>query len=256
MTTEQQQGLTLRDHLEELRRRLFIAALASVVGTVVTFIFHRQILLFLQRPAADLPGITGAPLIFTEATEMIGITMKVSFLGGIILALPVLTYQVVMFVSPGLTPKERKYLLFLLPGVSLAFVLGIAFGYFVLIPPAFRFLLTFNSDIAAPMIRIGNYINLIVNLLFWMGLVFEAPILMFTLAKLRVVSHKTFAKWRRLSFVLAFVLGALITPTFDPINQTLVALPIIVLYETGVWLAWLARRDTSTVSDAVPESGG
>ena len=77
----------------------------------------------------------------------------------------------------------------------------------------------------------------------------------FTLAKLRVVSHKTFAKWRRLSFVLAFVLGALITPTFDPINQTLVALPIIALYEAGIWLAWLARRNTSTVSDAVPESG-
>ena len=92
------------------------------------------------------------------------------------------------------------------------------------------------------MIRIGNYINLMTNLLFWNGLVFETPVVMFALAKMRLISYRRFSKWRKFGIVIAFLLGALITPTFDPINQTLVAIPIVILYELGIWLAWLANR--------------
>jgi len=250
--------MTLRDHLGELRRRLFIASLATVVGTIASFMFHRQILRFLMQPASEIPSFSDTSLIFTQVTEMLGISMKVSLLGGLILALPAWTYEIVMFAAPGLTPRERRYLLIFLPGITLAFVGGVAFGYFVMIPPALRFLLTFNADIAAPMIRIGNYINVIASLLFWMGLVFETPVLMFVLAKLRIASHRTFARWRRFAVVLAFVLGAMITPTFDPINQSLVAVPIILLYELGIWLAWLARRGAKTKATnniQVSESG-
>lgn len=232
----------LRVHLEELRHRLFISALAMVGTTVVAFVFHRRILAFLMEPASRvLPG-DDTPLIFTEVTEMLGVSMKVSLMGGLILALPVVAYELVMFVSPGLTSRERRYLYLFMPAITLAFMGGVAFGYFVLIPPALRFLLTFNTDIAAPMIRVGNYVNLMVTLLLWVGVVFETPVFMFLLASLRVVSYRTFARWRRLAIVLAFLLGAVITPTFDPINQSLVALPIIVLYEAGIWLAWLVRR--------------
>ena len=240
--TQQPEGQPLRVHLEELRRRLFIAALGTVIGTVVTFVFHRQILRFLMRPAIRVLATPDASLVYTQMTEMLGISMKISLLGGLILSLPLLTYEMLMFISPGLTSRERRYLLLFLPGITASFIGGVAFGYFVLIPPALRFLLTFNADIATPMIRIGNYTNLVLTLLFWMGVVFETPVLMFVMAKLRIASYKLFARWRRLAVVFAFVLGAMITPTFDPINQSLVAIPIVLLYEIGIWLAWLARR--------------
>ncbi|MBI4198403.1 MAG: twin-arginine translocase subunit TatC [Chloroflexi bacterium] len=232
---------TIREHLEELRRRLTVAAIGTVVTTAVAFVFHRQVLLLLIHPAERALG-QKAPLVFTSTTELLGVSMKVALMGGLVLALPLWVYQAMMFVAPGLTPREKRYVFFSLPGITLAFIAGVLFGYFVLIPPALRFLLNFNTDIAKPFISIGNYINLITTLLFWLGVVFETPVLMFVLARLRIVTHRTFARWRKLAIIGAFVLGAAITPTFDPVNQTLVAVPIILLYEAGILLAWLGRR--------------
>ena len=236
--------LPLRRHLEDLRRRLTIAALAVVVTTVVSFVFYKQIIRFLLIPAEDLgPAIGGdGGLVFIQVTEMVAVTMKVSLISGLVLAFPVVLYQIVMFMAPGLTSREKRYLFTFMPGVLLAFMAGVAFAYFVLIPPAINFLLNWGSAIATPMIRIGNYINVMVMLLFWMGVVFETPLVMYVLAKLGVVSPRGFARWRRYWVVVAFILGALITPTFDPINQTLVAVPLIVLYEVGILLARLAAR--------------
>ncbi len=236
--------LPLRRHLEELRRRLTIAALTTVATTVVAFIFYKQIVRLLLIPADNLGPTSGVEggLVFIEVTEMIAVTMKVSLVSGLVLAFPMILYQIIMFAAPGMTSGERRYVFTFMPGIVLAFVGGVAFGYFVLIPPAINFLLNWGSDLATPMIRIGNYINVMVMLLFWMGVVFETPIVMFLLAKLGIVSHKGFAKWRRHWVVIAFILGALITPTFDPINQALVAAPLIVLYEAGIWLARLASR--------------
>jgi len=257
MAESEQKQFTLGEHLDELRKRLFIAAIAMVVGTVVAFLFHRDILEVLKEPAGRYLAAPGATLIYTDLTENLGISMKISLLGGFILALPVVVYELIMFIAPGLTPRERRYLLLFLPGVTAAFITGVLFGYFVLLPPALRFLLTFNTDIATPMIRVGSYVNLVTRLLFWLGVVFETPILMFLLAKLHLVTYKSFARRRRIGVVAAFVLGALITPTFDPINQTLVALPIIALYETGIWLAWLARRgEKASPAGAAEASGG
>ena len=233
--------LTLSEHLVELRRRLMVSAAAVIVGTVAAFVFHPLIFEMLMGPAQGFGSLQGNKLIFTQATEMIGITMKVSMMGGLALASPVLLYQAVMFIAPGLTPKEKRYLFALLPGVILSFATGAAFGYLVLLPPAINFLLTFGSEIATPMIRVGNYINLVVTLLFWLGVSFQAPLVMFFLSKIRVVTPRALAKKRRFAIVGAFILGALITPTFDPVNQSLVAVPIVLLYELGIWLARLAR---------------
>ena len=251
-------SLSLRGHLEELRMRLVIAVAAWLVTTSVSFIFYKSIVRLLLHPAEALssPGAGEAGLIFTEVTEMLAVTIKVALVSGVVLALPVILYQIIMFVAPGLTPRERRYLLAFMPGALLAFLGGAAFAYFVLIPPAINFLLHFGSDIATPMIRIGNYVNLMVRLLFWMGVVFETPLVMFLLAKLGIVSHKALAGWRRYWVVVAFILGAIITPTFDPINQTLVAGPLIVLYELGIWLAKLGGvRRAKTVSE-MPETSG
>jgi sec-independent protein translocase protein TatC len=105
-----------------------------------------------------------------------------------------------------------------------------------------KFLLEYGEEIATPLIRIGSYVSLMMTLLFWMGIVFETPIVMFFLSKIGVLNHEFAKKQRRYAIVVAFILGAVITPTFDPINQSLVALPIIVLYEIGIWLAWLGTR--------------
>lgn len=232
--------LTIREHLEEFRRRLVIAAGATVLTTAITLVFHRYLLEILIHPAEVALGHR-PPLVFTTLTEMLGISFKVALMGGLILAIPVWAYEALMFVSPGLTPRERRAIFVFVPGITLAFIAGVVFGYFVLIPPGLGFLLTFNTDIAQPFIGIGNYINLILNLLFWLGVVFETPVVMYVLARLRVVSYRVFARGQRLAIVGAFVLGAVITPTFDPINQMLVAGPIIVLYYVGIFLAWLAR---------------
>ena len=233
----------LMHHLVELRRRLIICIIAIAFGTVIAFSLHKVIISAILGPAAEFADMAQGKPIFTELTEFIGITMKISILGGIVIAIPVIIYHGLMFVNPGITRKERIYIFAGLPVTIAAFLSGVTFGYFILLPPAINFLLTFGSDLATPLIRIGNYVSLTIMLLFWMGLSFETPVIMFLLAKLGVVRSSTFARQRRFAVVGAFILAAVITPTFDPINQTIVAIPIIILYEIGIWLAKLARKE-------------
>ena len=233
---------TIREHLIELRKRLTWSVVAVLVCTALSFAFHQQILTILMRPAegfAEIP--TGKP-IYTELTEFIGVAMKVSLMSGFVLASPFVLLQIVLFVAPGLTTGERRYLYTLLPASLVSFALGATFGYYVLFPPAVHFMLSFGSDVATPYIRIGNYTSLMLTLLLWMGIVFEAPVVLFFLSKIGVVTPRFLAKQRRYAIVVAFILGAAITPTFDPINQSLVAVPIVVMYEVGIWLAKLGSR--------------
>ena len=230
----------LRKHLEELRWRLLIVVIAVLIGAGASVVFFKPLVEVLIRPAEGYLSATGGP-IYTEVTELLGVTVKVALLGGLVLALPVLTYQVVAFVAPGLTAREKGYLLFMVPGALVCFAAGAAFAYFALLPPMLKFLLTYANDVAVPMIRISTYINLVVTLIFWMGVIFETPLIMFTAAKAGIVSPEAMAKSRRVIVVVAFLLGAVITPTFDPVNQTLVALPFLALYEVGLRLARFAR---------------
>ena len=230
----------LRKHLEELRWRLLVVVIAVLIGASASVVFFQPLVEVLLEPGEGYLSDTGGP-IYTELTELLGVTVKVALLGGLVLALPILTYQVIAFVSPGLTRREKTYLISMTPAALICFALGAAFAYFVLIPPMLRFLLTYASDVAVPMIRISNYVNLLVTLVFWMGVIFETPLIMFTAAKSGVVSPDAMARARRFIIVLAFLLGAMITPTFDPLNQTLVAIPFLVLYEVGLRLARFAR---------------
>ena len=242
------QRFTIAEHIGELRRRLMFSAVAVLVCTGIAFAFHQQILSFLMEPAQGFAEIPNHKPIYTDLTEFVGIAMKVSLLGGLLLSLPFVLYQIVMFVTPGLTPGERRYLYTLLPVSLVVFLAGAAFGYRILFPPAVKFLLTFGSDLATPYIRIGNYANLMLTLLFWMGIIFETPVVMFFLSKIGVVNYRFLSRQRRYAVVVAFILGAIITPTFDPINQSLVAVPIIVMYEAGIWLARLGGRGRRAAS--------
>ena len=233
---------TLLQHLGELRRRVFIRVIALLVGSVISFVFFEQIIEVLVSPAKDLGLGTGGELIYTEVTELLTTAIKVSFVSGLILASPVILFQVVMFIAPGLTSREKRYLFGFMPAVLLAFVGGVAFAYYVLTPPALHFLLTFGGDVAVPLIRISNIINLMIRLLFWMGLAFETPLVMYLLASLGIVSAQGLGRFRRYWVVVAFILAAIITPTVDPVNQGLVAGPLLVLYEAGILLARIAGR--------------
>lgn len=247
--------LSFRQHLNELRRRLVYSVLFLVVATAIAFAFHQEILRFLMEPAEGFAGIPNQKPIYTELTEFIGIAFKVSLVTGFVVSLPFTLFQIVMFVAPGLTKGERRYLYVLLPVSVLVFVAGAAFGYRVLFPPAVRFLLGFSGDVAEPLIRIGSYANLMMTLLFWMGLIFETPVVMFFLSRIGVVTPSMLSKNRRFAIVVAFVLGAMITPTIDPVNQALVALPVIVMYEAGIWLAKLGARGRRRAAQRLEAEG-
>ncbi|MBI3953166.1 MAG: twin-arginine translocase subunit TatC [Chloroflexi bacterium] len=228
--------LSLVEHLAELRRRLIISLLAVAVTTALSFTFTRQIFDFLKRPAPPVQ------FIYTQPTELLSTYFKVAIISGLVLAMPIWLYQVVLFVAPGLNPTERRYVFLLLPGALLSFIAGAAFAYFVLFPPTFQFLFTFGQEIAEPQIRIGAYVSLVANLMLWIGLVFELPLVMYFLGRIGVLSPERVKGIRRPAIVLAFVGAAVITPTADPITMTLVAVPIIALFEVGLLLARWGQR--------------
>ncbi len=228
--------LTILGHLDEVRKRLIRSVIAVVITTIISFIFAPQIFEILKSPAGDID------LIFIEMTEMLGTYMRVSLVSGIILAMPYLTYQLIMFVSPALTTREKRYVYLILPWVTLMFTAGVVFSYYILIPRMVTFLITFGGDIATPQIKIGNYIATVTRLLLAVGLVFEMPVVTTFLARMGIITPEWLAAKRKAAIILAFILAAMITPTIDPINQSLVALPLIVLYEMSIWLAKLVRR--------------
>ena len=234
--------LSLRDHLQELRRRLLISVIALLVGTVVAFAFWEQAVELLKRPAQEINDGQGITLIATQVTETLTTSFKISMAGGAVLAFPVILYQIIRFIAPGLTGGERRVLFIFMPAAMLAFVAGAAFGYFVLTPQALPFLLTFGEGVVEPLVRISSLVDVMIRLLFWMGIVFETPLVMLLLAQIGIVNAQAFSRFRRFWLVIAFILAAVITPTFDPVNQILVALPLLVLYELGVLLTRLVGR--------------
>lgn len=243
--------LTLIEHLRELRRRLLISVVALMVCTGAAFPFWEEIVILLTRPTQELNDGAGVQLIATQVTEALATSFKVSLLAGFVLAFPIILYQVIRFVAPGLTGRERGYLLALLPGSLLAFVGGVAFGFFVLTPQAMPFLISFGDGVIDDQIRVSSYVDVMVRLLFWMGISFETPLVMYLLAQLGIVNARTFRRFYRYWVVVAFILGALITPTVDPFNQALVAIPLIALYGFGILLAAVAGRSRRRSARAI-----
>ena len=235
---------TFSNHVSELRKRLIISVIPILISGIITFIFHKDILEFLLNPPNGLTYFQTTKPIYTELTEYISVAIKVSIYVGILISSPVIFLQIILFLSPGLKKNEKIFLYLSIPIVYVTFGLGLIFGLYVLFPPAIKFLITFGSDIATPYIRIGNYISILISLLGWMGLIFQTPLIMFILGKLKIINSIKIKRFRRYFWVVSFVLGAIITPTFDPINQTLVAIPIILLYEIGFILVWIINRGT------------
>jgi sec-independent protein translocase protein TatC len=228
-------SLPLLQHLEELRQRLFKAFLALGVTTLLSFAFAGQLVDYLTTP---LGGRTA--LVSIEITENVAIFMRVSLLGGITLGMPVVVYQALRFVLPGLTTRERGWLLFGVPLASLLFLGGAAFAWFLMIPVAVPFLTSFLG--ITTQVRPSNYFEFITSLMFWMGVSFEMPLVAMLLARLHLISAGQLARGWRYAVVGIAIVAAAITPTVDPVNMSLVMLPLAGLYLISIALAALARR--------------
>jgi sec-independent protein translocase protein TatC len=224
-------------HLKELRNRIMYSVIAVAVTTGIALIFGEQLINVLKFPGRNID------LIAIKLVENMSVYFKVSLAAGIVAAMPVLVYQMFAFVAPGLTSSEKRMIFRLLPGIVIMFMIGVAFAYFVALPPALWFLYTFMSQAATPMPTISDYMSIVTRLLLVIGLVFETPLIVMALARLGVVSPQWLSSRRRLWMVVAFVLAAIITPTFDPINQIIIAVPLILLLEVGIILARMVYKD-------------
>lgn len=228
--------MTILEHLQELRTRLIITGVAIIIGMTVAALFLTWPVITLLSEAA------GGKLVALRPTETFVTYFKVALVTGAALAMPVIVWQMLLFVLPALHSHERRYVYLAVPFITLAFAAGLAFGFFLVIPSAIRFLTGFGGDVIAQTWSIEEYLTFITTLLFWIGLSFETPIVIFFLAKLGVVNPRTLGHFRRYALVGAFVAAAIITPTPDPFNQTLVAVPMYLLYELGVLMARFAEK--------------
>ena len=227
--------MSLWDHLDELRSRLFKAVLALVLGSVIGVIFATPILEFLRAPYAKA-------FIVLDPTGGVVQYFRVAILAGAILSIPVITYQILMFVLPGLTKKETRLLLFSIPPVTILFLIGVLFAWYILIPPALGFLVNFQTDIFKAEWTADHYLGFVTALLFWMGVAFETPLIFFVLSILGFVTPRPLIKNWRIAVVGTAIAAAVITPTVDPVNMMLVMGPLMGLYLLSIGLVSIGTR--------------
>lgn len=226
--------MTILEHLRELRNRLIVTGIAIMIGMTIAAVFLTwPVIKLLSEPA-------GLNLVALRPTETFVTYFKVALVTGAALAMPVIVWQLLLFVLPALHAHERRWVFLAVPFITIAFAAGLAFGFFLVIPSAVHFLTAFGGDLVGQFWSIEEYLTFITTLLFWIGLSFETPIAMFFLAKLGIVNPRGLGRFRRYAIVGAFIAAAIITPTPDPFNQTLVAVPMYLLYELGVLLARFA----------------
>lgn len=223
------------EHLDELRVRLIRSGYAVLGAFVVAFCFKEYLYDLLKKPLQPyLPA--GAKLIYTAPAELFFTYMKVSLLAGIIVASPVIFYQLWKFVSPGLYEKERKLVWPFVFTSSGLFIAGAIFCYLVVFPSMFDFFMGLSTAEIVPMLKVNEYLSFSSTMLLVFGLVFETPLILFFLAKLGVVNSAKLRKHRRYAILGIFIVAAVVSPTPDAITQTLMALPMMVLYEFSILL--------------------
>ena len=225
----------LEEHIVELRKRLIIAAVGFLAAVVICFFFSGQIMDYLCRPIGGMINLTAI-----EITENVSSVFDVALLAGFILAFPLIAYEAFAFILPGLKTSEKKVLFRFLPPVILFFLAGVCFAFFVVLPAAIPFLTSFmgiKTDI-----RPSDYISFSTNLIFWIGIVFEMPILIYIGARLHIVRSSQLLKNWRQAVVVCAVLAMMITPTVDPVNMLLLMVPLIGLYFLSILFARIAEK--------------
>ena len=232
---EPENEMSIWDHVSELRARLLKGMGVLVLTTLVSIFFlGEKFIAILAIPTGGLQALQAI-----DPTESWGVYMRVSILAGFILALPVIVYQLIAFIVPGLLDNEKRWLLYAVPTATLLFIAGAAFSYFVMLPAAIPFL---SGFLVKSNWRVSTYIEFVTNLLFWIGMSFEMPLLIFVLAKFNVVNAPMLLKQWRYAVVIIALLAAAITPTIDPINMGLLMAPLFMIYLLSIGFAAVARR--------------
>jgi sec-independent protein translocase protein TatC len=225
----ERKDLTFAGHLDELRRRIIVSLAAVAVCSCLAFWKIQDILAFLMIPPVD-------HLVFFSPVEAFMEYCKLAFFTGIIVASPVVLFQLWSFVSPGLTGRERGVFLAAMPFSATLFIGGAAFAFFAVLPWALKFLINFPGPEVIPVISISKYLSFVIMLLLAFGIVFELPVAVFLLSKLGIISPQFLSKNRKYAILAIFVLAAVLTPTPDAFTQVMMAVPLIILYEISIWI--------------------
>lgn len=253
--SEPSEKMPFTEHLEELRRRLIICAIAVGVGFVIAYFFKEKIFAWLMQPLLQaLPHDGHQKLIYTAPHEAFMTYIKVSFLGGVALAVPVILYQFWRFVAPGLYEHERRYLYPIVILSTIFFLGGGAFGYLVVFPYGFQFFASFATEYIAPMISTKEFLSFATRLLIAFGLIFELPLVTLFLAKLGLVKASFLQKQRKYAILIIFIVAAILTPP-DVFTQILMAIPLLILYEMSVWIAYFfGKKEQAETQEEADET--
>jgi sec-independent protein translocase protein TatC len=256
--------LALTGHLDELRKRIFTLLITLVLTFGICFYFSEFIFQILTLPLSKTltfslkspfiflkdSGNPGQNLIFLAPAEALWMHFKISLISAFVISSPVIFYEVWKFLSPGLLTKEKKYALPFVMTTTFLFLIGALFCFIIVLPLAINFLLTYKTETIKPMLSVGRYVDFCLKFILAFGAVFELPVILVFLTKIGIVTPKTLAKNRKYAILLAFVAAALLTPTPDAFNQTMMALPIVLLYEVGILASRLLNPKQKPVSNA------
>lgn len=252
--------MPITEHLGDLRKRIIISVVALTVAFSICFYYSENIFSILTMPLHNILKISlnkpyfvfeptnnqGIELFFFEPAEALWMHFKISFIAGFVLSTPVIFYQVWKFVSPGLLLKEKRYALPFVFATTFLFLSGALFCFIIILPFAMNFLLTYKTQNLKPMLSVGKYIDFCMKFILGFGAVFEMPVLLVFLTKIGIVTTGFLRKNRKYAVLISFVVAAVLTPTPDAFNQTLMAVPMIILYEIGIWASVLLNVKKKT----------
>ena len=239
-------GMSLMEHLDELRRRIIHSAAYLAVGFVVAYIFHERLYGFVQTPLDKL----GIKLNYTHPMDALNLYLQVSLIGGAILASPFILYQVWLFIAPGLYQKEKRFVVPFMAATVGLFLAGAAFGYFYVLPGALKILILDFGKKFNPIVTIEEYTGFFMSVILGLGISFEMPILIFFLAMFGIVSPKFLWKNIRYAILIIFLVAAIITPSPDPWTMCIYALPMLALYMVGIGVAWWVHPSRRRAKEA------
>lgn len=241
-------GMSLMEHLEELRKRIVHSAAYLAVGFFVCWFFRDRIVDFLQQPLIKI----GKSLVFTHPMDALNLDLQVALLGGAILTSPLILFQVWLFIAPGLYQKERRFVVpFMMATVGL-FLTGASFGYFFVLPAAIKILIVGFGHNFTPMVTIEDYSSFFLSVILGLGISFEMPILIFFLALFGIVSPSFLWKNIRYAILAVFLVAAIITPSPDPWTMCIYAIPMLLLYLIGIGVAWWVHPSRRKAKEVTP----